>query len=379
MPPATSSTRDVRLDLFRGIALWFIFIDHIPGHAVANLTIRNFGFSDATEIFVFISGYTAALVYGRQLDAAGFRAAAGQIARRVWQLYVAHILLFIVYIAQIAWVADRFNNPVLLDALNVNRFIGAPGQALVDALILQYRPVNLDILPLYMALLAIFPLTLWLINRSAWLAFALSLALYCLVQWFKLAFPVYEDGSTWYFNPLGWQFLFVLGALLSRSPRLRATLRWRPWLGGPAALFLVFALFIVLSWKNTALAAWVPGWFANLIYPIDKSNMGPMRLLHFLAIAYLVSNWLDKENPILRWRIWRPAILCGQHSLQVFCTGISLSFLAYFVLVQFGRDLGLQVVIVLAGLLIMTVLARLLEAGKHRPARSGADKKAGNA
>ncbi len=373
MPPATSPTRDIRLDLFRGIALWFIFIDHIPGHVIADLTIRNFGFSDATEIFVFISGYTAALVYGKQLDASGFRTAAGQIGRRVWQLYVAHILLFIVYVAQITWVADRFNNPVLLDALNVNRFVGNPGQALADALILQYRPVNLDILPLYMALLAVFPVMLWLIKRSAWLAFCVWFALYCLVQVFKLAFPVYEDGSTWYFNPLGWQFLFVIGALLSRSEPLRSALRWRGWLGALAVAFLAFSLFIVLSWKNPALAAWVPGWFANLMYPIDKTNMAPMRLLHFLAIAYLVSNALRKDNPLLRWRLWRPAILCGQHSLQVFCTGISLSFLAYFVLVQFGRDLGLQVAIVAAGLLIMTAVARMLEAGKRRPVNKKAD------
>ncbi|MGH1361058.1 MAG: OpgC family protein [Burkholderiaceae bacterium] len=362
MTTVTSTVRDIRLDLFRGIALWFIFLDHIPGHAIAQLTIRNFGFSDATEIFVFISGYTAALVYGKKLDAAGFAASSWQVLRRVWQLYIAHILLFIIYIAQISWIAERYNNPVLLDALNVNRFLLSPGQSLVEALTLQYRPVNLDILPLYMALLLFFPVVLWLIERSPLLALGGSLTLYGVVQWFKVAFPVYEDGSTWYFNPLGWQLLFVLGALLARSPQFSVLSRWRGWLAGLAAGFLVFSLLIVLSWKNPELASWVPRWLANLIYPIDKTNMGPMRLLHFLAIAYLISNWLGKTHSCLQWRIWRPAILCGQHSLQVFCVGISLSFLAYFVLVQFGRNLGLQVAIAIAGLIIMTALARALEA-----------------
>ena len=62
--------RDLRLDLFRGLALWLIFLDHIPANVVNWLTIRNYGFSDAAEIFVFISGYTAAFVYGRTMQSA---------------------------------------------------------------------------------------------------------------------------------------------------------------------------------------------------------------------------------------------------------------------------------------------------------------------
>ena len=52
---AVPGVRDLRLDLFRGLALWFIFIDHVPDNIVSWLTVRNYGFSDATEIFVYIS------------------------------------------------------------------------------------------------------------------------------------------------------------------------------------------------------------------------------------------------------------------------------------------------------------------------------------
>ena len=94
--------RELRLDLFRGMALWLIFIDHLPPNIVTWLTIRNYGFSDATEIFIFISGYTAAFVYGRAMRELGFVVATARILRRVWQIYVAHVFLFTIFLAEIS-------------------------------------------------------------------------------------------------------------------------------------------------------------------------------------------------------------------------------------------------------------------------------------
>src|ERR1051325_4350604 len=89
MPPVIlPAGRDLRLALFRGLALWLIFLDHIPSNMVAWITIRNYGFSDATEIFVFISGYTAAFVYGREMLNRGFVVAGARVLRRAWQVYV---------------------------------------------------------------------------------------------------------------------------------------------------------------------------------------------------------------------------------------------------------------------------------------------------
>src|SRR5262249_34892361 len=92
--PVVTTGRDLRLDLFRGLALWLIFLDHIPSNLVAWVTIRNYGFSDATEIFVFVSGYTAAFVYGKEMNERGFVVAGAHILRRAWQIYVAHVFLF---------------------------------------------------------------------------------------------------------------------------------------------------------------------------------------------------------------------------------------------------------------------------------------------
>src|ERR1700736_2363096 len=104
--------RELRLDLFRGLALWLIFIDHLPPNLLTWFTIRNYGFSDATEIFIFISGYTAAFVYGRAMRDAGFVVATARILRRVWQIYVADIFLFTIFFAEIAYVGNHSNNPL---------------------------------------------------------------------------------------------------------------------------------------------------------------------------------------------------------------------------------------------------------------------------
>jgi hypothetical protein len=120
------SKRDLRLDFFRGLSLWFIFIDHVPFNRLSWLTIRNYGFSDAAEIFVFISGYTAAFVYGRMMQDQGFVVAAARIWKRAWQLYVAFVFLSVIYIAQIAYVASNFNNPLFAEEMVVLHFLQRP-------------------------------------------------------------------------------------------------------------------------------------------------------------------------------------------------------------------------------------------------------------
>jgi hypothetical protein len=375
--PTTASRRDLRLDFFRGLALWFIFIDHVPSSVIGNLTFRNFGFSDATEIFVFISGYTAAIVYGASLRRNGFVYMLFQVLKRCWQLYAAHILLFVFFIAQITWVSTRFDNASFIEELNIMEFLERPQESIIRALILHYRPVNLDVLPLYMALLAGFPVALWLMARSRLLCLLLSVALWAGVQHFQWALPVYESGDTWLFNPLGWQLLFMIGALCAsvrdEDPRW---LRWRPWLGWVSAAWLLFALLITISWKYPPLNDWVEVVVGPWLYPIDKTSLGIARLLHFLAAAYLVVRFVPEGAPVLSWPVAHPIIRCGQHALYIFCISISLSFVAHFVLVQFGRGLAMQMAVMVGGLALLSALAYLLHwlgsggRGSPRPAHA---------
>ncbi len=359
--------RDLRLDFFRGLALWFIFVDHVPSNLVSNLTFRNFGFSDATEIFVFISGYTAAIVYGTEMARRGTLYMTLQVLRRCWQLYAAHIIVLVFFIAQIAWLSARFSNASFVEEMNIAQFLDDPAVSIVEALKLHYRPANLDVLPLYMALLAGFPPVVWLIARSRALTLLLSLALYTVVQRLDLAFPVYANGDSWFFNPLGWQFLFVIGAICGaardEAPRW---LRWRPWLGVLAGAWLAFAAVVAIGWKfpafNLAMEPFLDFW----LYPIDKVDLDLARLVHFLAVAYLVAHWVREDAPLLQWRAADPVIRCGQHSLHVFCLGIVLSFLAHFALVEFGRGLAVQGGVIAAGIALMSALAYLMHWFRQR-------------
>src|SRR3954470_1103020 len=163
--PATSE-RDLRLDLFRSLALWLIFLDHIPSNVVSWITIRNYGFSDATEIFVFISGYTAAFVYGREMQRQGFVVASARVLKRAWQIYVAHVFLFAIYLAEIAYVAQSFDNPLYTEEMGVLDFLKNPDVTILQALLLKFKPVNMDVLPLYIVLLMFSPPMLWALLRA---------------------------------------------------------------------------------------------------------------------------------------------------------------------------------------------------------------------
>jgi hypothetical protein len=356
-----SGQRDLRLDFFRGLALFFIFLDHIPSNLVNWITIRNIGFSDAAEMFVFISGYAAALAYGGTMRRNGFKLAAARIFRRCWQLYVAHIFLFFIFTAQIAYITAHFNNPMFAEEMQVVSFLQDPNRTLVPALLLMFRPANLDILPLYIVLLLAFPLILWGLERRPVMVLAASAFLYGFIQATHFNLPGYPEGEEWFFNPLAWQFLFILGALFGRvhGSETRVVPRW-PWLEWLAGIYLFAAFVLVLSWDIPQIAPPIPNWLSLLIYPISKTDLDPLRLIHFLALAYLTVMLVSADTPFLRWRISRPTIRCGQHSLYVFCFGILLSFLGHFFLVEYSDSFAMQVLVSAAGIALMIGLAYLL-------------------
>jgi len=376
MSSAVSSERDLRLDLFRGIALWLIFLDHIPSNVVNLLTIRNFGFSDATEIFIFISGFTAAFVYGRAMRERGTLVASARILRRAWQIYVAHIFLFAIYMAEIAYVQANFVNPIYAEEMNALEFMKRPDETIIQALLLKFKPANMDVLRLYIVLLVMFPPMLWLLQRQATIALTLSLLLYALNNRFNLNIPAYPAGE-WYFNPFAWQLLFVFGAwcALGGADRLSCLLR-SPAMMAIAIAYLLFAYAITLTWHFPRLGYWIPQWLSNWMYPIDKTNLDVLRFVHFLALAALTVRFVRKDWPGLKSPALRPAILCGQHSLEIFCLGVFLAFLGHFVMVEFYRGVVMQVVVSVLGVLAMVATAGLiawyksLERGSAVPRRT---------
>lgn len=359
-PPLVPTQRDLRLDLFRGLALWLIFLDHIPTNIVSWITIRNYGFSDATEIFIFISGYTAAFVYGKAMNERGFLVSSARILRRAWQIYVAHIFLFAIYLAEIAYVASSFENPLYAEEMGVLDFLKQPDVTIIQALLLKFKPVNMDVLPLYIVLLLLFPPILWLLRRSPTLALGASVALYAASWEFGWNLQAYPSG-TWLFNPFAWQLLFVFGAwcAMGGAERLSAVLHSRITLV-IAIAYLVFAFFIAMTWHISALGQFVPDWLASLIYPIDKTNLDVLRFAHFLALGAVIVWFIPRDWAALQWPIFRPAILCGQHSLEIFCLGVFLAFAAHFAMGEISGGVGMQIIVSILGVSLMIAAAWLI-------------------
>ncbi len=370
-PPAAATTeRDLRLDLFRGIALWLIFLDHIPENVVNWFTIRNYGFSDATEIFIFISGYTAAFVYGRAMRERGFMLSSARILRRAWQIYVAHIFLFTIFMAEIAYVASTFENPLYAEEMKILDFLKQPDVTIFQALLLKFKPVNMDVLPLYIVLLLLFPPMLFLLLRQPNLALAGSAVVYAFAWRLDWNLPAYPNG-VWFFNPFAWQLLFVFGAwcAIGGAQRLSAVLRSRLVLA-VAIAYLLFAFAITLTWHFESLDRFVPVWLKDWMYPIDKTNLDVLRFAHFLALASVTVYFVPRQWPGLKSAILRPAIVCGQHSLEVFCLGVFLAFAGQFIIAESSGGPLLQTAISVLGILIMIAAANLLSWYKGIEGRS---------
>jgi hypothetical protein len=357
--------RELRLDLFRGVALWLIFIDHLPPNLLTWFTIRNYGFSDATEIFIFISGYTAAFVYGRAMLDSGFVVASARILRRVWQIYVAHVFLFTIFLAEISYVATSFENPLYSEEMGIMDFLKQPDVTIIQALLLRFRPVNMDVLPLYIVLMLFLPVILWLMKWRPDVTLGMSVVLYALTWRFDWYLSAYPNGY-WAFNPFAWQLLFVFGAwcALGGARRMSRILSSRITLGISFA-YLFAALCVTMTWYFPQLGHVVPRRIEQWMYPIDKTDLDVLRFAHFLALAAVTVRFLPKDWPGLKSRWLRPLILCGQHSLEIFCLGVFLAFAGHFVLAEVSGGAVMHFIISICGILVMWGVAWVISWYKH--------------
>ena len=365
-----TNDRDHRIDFYRGLALIFIFWDHIPQNPLANFTLRNFGFSDAAEVFVFLAGYAAVLAYGKIALRDGYLVATVRILRRAWVLYVVHIFLLAVLMGIIFVANNHVETRDMIQEMNLNYFIGNPQQAMVDELLLRFKPNLMDPLPLYIVLLLGLPIILPLLIKRAGHAIGLSLLLYLAVQWMGWNIPAHDNGL-WYFNPLAWQVLFVLGgaaALHTSTPRSRVEAPARPLVQQPlfvaSAMVVVFGIVVALGWRWPALHEAVPTWFAEWVYAIDKTNLSPARLVHFVALAYCIARLIPQGEWVHRFAA-RKVALMGRYSLEVFCLSVVLAPLADMANALADDRLSMQIASALAGTGLMLALAEWLDLNKR--------------
>jgi hypothetical protein len=358
--------RDLRLDLFRGVANWAIYLDHIPDNVVNWITTRNYGFSDAADLFVFISGYTASFVYARMMLERGFIVGATRLTKRVWQLYVAHIILFVIYIASISYLALRFGDSELVNEFNVVGLIDNATETLRQGLFLKFKPVNLDVLPLYIVLMGLFPPVLWLMLRQPNWTMVAAIVLWLVSRQTGWNLPAYPTG-TWYFNPFAWQVLFIFGAWCALGgARQSAAVIMHPATLWFCIAYMILALVMTMAGRFPAFGELFPHWLYSTFNPNDKTNLAPYRFLHFVVIVILVIRFVPKDWPGLEWKIFDPLVVCGQQSLAVFCVGVFLSFVGHFQLSMSSGSLLAQIFVSVTGIAIMTIVAYYISWSKRQ-------------
>ncbi|WP_431014831.1 OpgC domain-containing protein [Bradyrhizobium pachyrhizi] len=364
---------DLRIALLLGIANWFLFLDHIPHNVVGALTMRNFGFSGATDLFVFVGGYAVTLIYARITLERGFLVAATRIFKRVWQLYAAYIVLFVIYVELISYVATRTAAPEIISEFNITGFIDHPIRTLIYGLFLQAKPLNLDVLQLTIALMAFQPIIVFGLLYVPNATVVASVTLYAagrLLDWNLSSYP-YGD---WYLNPFCWQLLFMMGGWLALigaryAPAIRA-MQAAPALRAMALLYLLFALTIVSSSDIPALAQMMPSGLSDVLLPNDREDVAPHRILHFLVLTFLFSWLVPRDWDYLRSHALQPIIKCGEEWLAVFCAGVFLSFAAHLILITGPYSLARQVAVSIAGIAAMTAVAYYVSWSKQQDGKS---------
>lgn len=395
-PPAKPvRLRDRRLDVFRGLGMFIILIAHITDNPWTLWIPARFGFSDATEMFVFCSGMASAIAFGGVFARAGWLLGTARILHRIWQVYWVHIGVFLATLTlMLALNASGLFAKDLVGGLNLNVFLDTAQVNLIGLLTLTYVPNYFDILPMYLVILAMIPVAVALARADRALPLAVSAAVWLAANLGYLSLPAqlwFPQGQArpWFFNPFGWQLAFFTGFALMAGwlpvPPVRRGLLW--------AAAAVVVLSVPFAWYRAINALpFVQQWRADWPALYDKSGFGILRYGHFLALAYLAWAAAGPQGAHLRRPgPWQPLVRLleqvGQQSLAVFATSMVMARALGAVLDLTGRGALAALAVNLAGFAILIAVARLTGWFKaqpwkapqpDRPADKPADKPAGH-
>jgi hypothetical protein len=312
------------IDFWRGAVLIVILVDHIPGNPLENLTPRNFGLSDSAEAFIFLSGLSIGLIYMPRARKYGLEPVAGGLLMRALKLYGVHIALTLAGLIVFGAAYWMSGVPDLIEAHGRSYVFGSPSSGLPALALMSLQLGYFNILPLYVVLMLWAPIALALARRDPLLALIGSAALYAAARIFGLNLPNWPEAGGWFFNPLAWQLVFTLG--------LVSAVLWRdgppqpaPWLLTLSAAIVAGAALIVTNEGGLA-----PGLRDTATAHLDvaKQDLGIARLVHFIALAYLVAtapSFGRFIGPVIRGAFGVAVQSLGRNSLAVFAAGSFLS------------------------------------------------------
>ena len=347
MQSAAASTRrrDLRIDVIRGLALLMIFIDHMPNDLLNRVTLHNFGFSDAAEVFVLLAGYSAMMAYGKSFQRDGAARGLRRVAIRCARIYLFQAgLLLTTLLVMYGWTSYYHMKPGVIAPI-----LQTPIAGLAHGLTLRALPGYLDILPLYVVLLAAFPAIYFGLRRAPWLTIGCSATVWLAAgQFHSLNLPNWMDNQGWYFDPFAWQFLFTIGAVLFMvTERGAGSLPRNSWAVRFCIAYLAFAFI-----QGAPFHDWnLPNLHPLAMGPPDKSRLSWLRIVDILSLCQKA--WL------------RPIAACGQHSLEVFSFGCLLALFGRLVFRTDGVNLVTEVGVNLVGLTAMCAAALWLAHGRE--------------
>lgn len=364
--------RDLRLDFFRGLGMFIIFIAHVPDNTWTLWIPARFGFSDATEIFVFCSGMASAIAFGAAFRRHGFLIGTARTLYRVWQVYWAHIALFMVIVPLLLLFNQLDTGVVYTERLYVLPFFEDTAQALVGLMTLTYVPNYFDILPMYLVILAMMPIVIALARVTPQLAMLAVVLLWLAATNGYLDLPAEPwSDRVWFFDPFAWQLVFFTGFAFMSG-----------WLKPPPMNRLLTGLSLAIviltipfahrwGWQNFQ---WIYD-ARDLVWGLlDKTHFGLLRYVHFLALAYLA--WIAAGEGGRRlaggggWgRIVSVTRKVGQQSLAIFLSGMVLAQIAGMVLDLTGRTMLSTALVNIAGFVILVLIAYLVAWFKSQPWR----------
>jgi hypothetical protein len=350
------------IDFWRGFGLLTIFIDHVPENVFQHVTQQNFGFSDAAELFVFLSGVSVALAYGTRFFDGETIGAVRAVLRRAFTIYWVQILISLLIIAIFVGAAALWKENDLLEDADV--VVSNPLQTTAAILALLHQLENANILPLYIALLLVTPLLLALARRDDRLMLAAAAGIYLAARAFSLNLPTWPVAGTWLFNPIAWQLIFAIGIFAGR--RLK-----RGGIPYDARLFAAcLAIVAIAAVVRTDAFGYASGLWQHVRDALDcgKTDLGFARLVHFLALAYIVYH-SGLTGLMRRTRAFLPLCLIGRYGLPVFATGTILSAMAELVETRseaLSHQVAFGAAIVVGGILIHYLVARGLAAWRDK-------------
>lgn len=376
----TRSPRDPRLDVFRGLALSMIFINHVPGNPYENYTNRNFGFSDAAEAFFMLSGIAAGLAYsGRFMPAQratkGLWAAIQPLWARSWTLYMTQIFLTAWAIAIFAGGALWFGVPEMVTKINMAKVFGETAETLVGLPLLGHQLGYVNILPAYSVLLLTAPIAIMIGLRSPALMMGFSVALWFFTGLYRWNLPNFPNPGGWFFNPFAWQILFVAGLMTGLCKRQgKQFIPYKPVLFWGCTAFLVF----VVAWMKIApLGDFMNAMMLKMgragapfhLVAHDKTFVTLPRMLHILALTYVMAHaGFVVRLCAQRWT--EPLAMMGRQGLLVFSAGTLMSLTAQVIMASADQPDWMGWTLPLIGIAAMIFIAWTAENISRRPAKA---------